>query len=90
VLARIGGEEFALAMPGISVEQAGQAPERLRNTLEVQGISVNGTTHNITVSIGAMQADGTPVEILLQKVDRLLYHAKHQGRNRVEMYLAGQ
>lgn len=90
VLARIGGEEFALLMPGISIEQAGQALERLRNTLELQGISVNGTTHNITVSIGAMQADGTPVEILLQKVDRLLYHAKHQGRNRVEMYLAGQ
>ncbi|GGO74853.1 GGDEF domain-containing protein [Bowmanella pacifica] len=88
VLARIGGEEFALLMPNVSLNQARQALERLRSSLEQEGIQVNGRTYLITLSIGAMQADGAPVEILLQKVDTLLYRAKHHGRNRLEMDVA--
>ncbi|GAA0349818.1 hypothetical protein GCM10009092_12790 [Bowmanella denitrificans] len=84
VLARIGGEEFALLMPNVGIQQARLGLERLRQALAGQGILVNNQRYAVTISIGAAQAGELPVESLLQKVDNLLYQAKHKGRNRVE------
>jgi diguanylate cyclase (GGDEF)-like protein len=83
--ARMGGEEFLLALPGCDVEAAVEHLERLRAA--VAAISWEGLTHSlpVTVSIGCAVAplDGSERLLLLGAADRRLYAAKDAGRNRV-------
>jgi diguanylate cyclase (GGDEF)-like protein len=78
---RWGGEEFAILLPHTPVGDAVEFANRLRTTIEnysfVQQIKV-------TVSIGAGQFSLTEHESLFfDRVDKALYLAKQQGRNRV-------
>jgi diguanylate cyclase (GGDEF)-like protein len=86
VLARIGGEEFALILPETHIREACTAAERLRSTVNRRTASTRGGELTITVSIGA--AEATPDMIdpaqLLKRADEALYAAKRGGRNRVE------
>ena len=86
--ARLGGEEFALLLPGVSPEEASLLGERLR--AEVQRL---GHTHPaspvarvVTVSVGVATLAAEPVADARQLVlyaDSALYEAKRSGRNRV-------
>ncbi|RON09738.1 GGDEF domain-containing protein [Pseudomonas brassicacearum] len=85
-VARVGGEEFMILLPQTSLEGAGVIAERLRTT--VANTSFNSGLQRIsvvTVSIGISQSgrDGDTIEAILRVADQRLYHAKHQGRNRV-------
>lgn len=85
---RLGGEEFAVILPGASLDGARQLAERIRRA--VQGLSVCdalGQPVPVTVSIGVASFEPeTPVsEALLTRVDEALYRAKTMGRNRVEV-----
>lgn len=90
-VARLGGEEFAILMPGATAEDAAQLGERLRQTVEqLVTLSENGKEVRWTVSIGAVSAqprqndDCLEVgEHLISKADAALYDAKQAGRNRV-------
>jgi diguanylate cyclase (GGDEF)-like protein/PAS domain S-box-containing protein len=85
VLGRLGGEEFAVLLPGASIEAATRVAERLRKrTMEIPSAS----GHVVTASFGVtctdmMPAETMTVELLLQQADHHLYQAKHNGRNRV-------
>jgi diguanylate cyclase (GGDEF)-like protein len=85
VLARIGGEEFALLMPETSLPQAQIVAERLRS--EVAGGSSVAAAHAIpaTVSIGVATSDAAMNDVsdLMKAADQALYDAKRAGRNRV-------
>ncbi|QPF75888.1 GGDEF domain-containing protein [Roseateles sp. DAIF2] len=78
--ARIGGEEFALLLPGSTLAQAAALAEWLRH-----GIATLELPVAVTVSIGC--AELTPemptVDALLARADEALYAAKEAGRNRV-------
>ena len=85
-LARMGGEEFALLLPGCSQSQALLIAERIRTEYANTPISLEDGQHvQSTVSIGAVIASQPHVNIdeLLLVADRALYQAKQSGRNRV-------
>lgn len=82
-LARIGGEEFLVLMPGTGLARAAEAIERLRRHLprEVPHPDL-GCTY--TMSAGVAEYCGNAVQDLFERADRALYHAKHLGRDRIE------
>ena len=79
VAARIGGEEFAVLLPGAAPETAGEIAERLRAAVDRIEQPVPVTT-SIGVSCASGDVDGAQ---LLERADGALYEAKRQGRNRV-------
>ena len=84
LVARIGGEEFALILPGLSQEQGLEFCERLRACVERHEWRRVRPDLNVTLSIGLSQWDGsTEVPELLQAADIQLYRAKRAGRNQV-------
>jgi diguanylate cyclase (GGDEF)-like protein len=84
VVARIGGEEFALILPGMERDTAVDFCERLRHSVDAHDWQTVHSNLHVTLSIGIAQWDGQGgVDELLQAADTQLYRAKHSGRNRV-------
>lgn len=86
---RIGGEEFAILLPGTGIKPAMEAAERLRVALSEAEIPLDsGLPLRITVSIGVVTLQDKPINIdtLLSQADEALYQAKNSGRNRVCQY----
>ena len=84
-LARVGGDEFALLAPGVSLEQAFLRAERLRSELNAALAKVVPRGHVCTATIGVANAprDAKNAEQLMRKADMALYAAKEQGGNAV-------
>jgi diguanylate cyclase (GGDEF)-like protein/PAS domain S-box-containing protein len=84
VLARMGGDEFAILMPATTVEQAHLTVERVRTALEALTTNLVGEPLSLTVSAGVVGHLGAAedLEALLKRADRALYQAKDAGRNR--------
>ena len=88
LVARWGGEEFFVALPGADAA-AGQAfAEDLRRLCELNVIAVPGHTITCTVSAGvaAYPASGRSMDDLFHAVDLCLYQAKNAGRNLVRLH----
>ena len=84
LVARIGGEEFALILPGLSQEQGLEFCERLRACVENHDWRHVESDLHVTLSIGLTQWDGNAeVPEVLQSADTRLYRAKRAGRNQV-------
>jgi diguanylate cyclase (GGDEF)-like protein len=85
VLARLGGEEFALMLPETTEEAATQFAERLRHQVSECAPSIEGEKLNLTVSIGIASANlrTAGIEALMRSADQALYEAKNAGRDRV-------
>jgi diguanylate cyclase (GGDEF)-like protein len=87
LVARIGGEEFAILLPETGQETGSNVAERVRKGIEALAIPFEGRPHplRITASLGLALADiGTDsLDSLLSKADQALYQAKEAGRNRV-------
>jgi two-component system cell cycle response regulator len=84
LVARLGGEEFVVVLPDISMDMALQVAERLRLSICNETFRVNGAGQiNVSVSIGAVliEGDAIKVEDVLQCADEELYKAKEGGRN---------
>jgi two-component system cell cycle response regulator len=85
LLARVGGEEFAILLPAADLPRAAEAAERIRATLAARRIEAGGTSLTVTASLGcAALAPGETPEALVARADARLYAAKEAGRNRVE------
>lgn len=84
--ARLGGEEFAVILPGTDPEGAWILAERLRAAIEELRTAVgsDGEEIRVTVSIGTSTLSGTTVEAarLALLADEALYRAKRTGRNK--------
>jgi diguanylate cyclase (GGDEF)-like protein len=84
LVARIGGEEFALVLPGMSREGGLDFCERLRRAVEEHPWSRIHPQLKVTLSIGLAEGDGTgAMEELVQTADEKMYRAKSAGRNQV-------
>jgi diguanylate cyclase len=80
-LARIGGEEFAILLPGEDIANAHGRAEYLRSQIAATPLpSEQGTLH-VTVSIGVATSQGECLFELLKQADLALYLAKRRGRN---------
>ena len=87
--ARLGGEEFAIVMPGLSRREAFNACQRLRRAVEE--FDWSSITHGlkITLSIGLTDSIGETPAATLALADRQMYRAKLEGRNRVRATRGG-
>jgi diguanylate cyclase (GGDEF)-like protein/hemerythrin-like metal-binding protein len=84
IVARIGGEEFAILMPETDNAQAHVIAERLRNNIQELLISYGQDTIRLTVSIGLAQwheYNSFNVDEFISHTDKALYQAKSNGRN---------
>jgi len=90
--ARMGGEEFAVLLPGRSLEEAAEVAERLRVTIGDLRLHETEYSASVTVSIGvSVLRDGEyGWTEMLCRADDALYRAKRQGRNRVEICAIGE
>ena len=85
VLARLGGEEFAILLPEVDLEGAAAAAERLRERLGGREVVLPTGRVRCTVSVGVVEgrlALESP-DAALNRADDALYTAKREGRNRV-------
>ncbi len=86
VVARFGGEEFVVMLPGTQLTQAGVCAENLRQVASRMSILYEGRIlPQLTVSIGlsSYPSDGRDINTLINTADGALYRAKRAGRNRV-------
>jgi diguanylate cyclase (GGDEF)-like protein len=86
--ARLGGEEFALILPGVPPDEALRLAERLRREVEARGYvhPASPVARVVTVSVGvsSLAAEpGSEARELVLLADGALYEAKRTGRNRV-------
>jgi diguanylate cyclase (GGDEF)-like protein len=85
VFGRMGGEEFAVLLPGTNTEGAFSVAEKLRAAIEKQQIAHQEATLRCTASFGLTAKNGNKIEIddFIKKADKAMYRAKVQGRNRI-------
>lgn len=82
LLARFGGDEFAILLPDTTLEQAADAAERLRERIASQSEDRLGMP--VTISAGVTDAcDEDDLDRLIHRADAAMYEAKERGRNQV-------
>lgn len=90
VLVRMGGEEFALLMPGTDEDAAFRVCERMRLALEETDWCALRPQLRVTASVGvACSLSFTTAAELIRAADELLYRAKRRGKNRVVVRSSG-
>lgn len=84
-LSRLGGEEFAILLPGLTMVQGIEIAERLRRNIARRGIPAGKEIFFVTVSIGvaSLEPRDRSIDQVLVRADAALYEAKKLGRNRV-------
>ena len=88
-LARFGGEEFLICLPGAGLEKALEIAGKMRKRLEDCEIAYDDSVIRVTCSFGVVSK--VPVEedtneSMISCADKALYEAKRNGRNRVEYF----
>ncbi|WP_083821298.1 sensor domain-containing diguanylate cyclase [Candidatus Odyssella thessalonicensis] len=85
IACRMGGEEFAIIMPGASKAIAFERAEKLReaiNTLVIKNLTQTLPPITVSIGIATYPEHSTTVKNLGEKADGALYQAKNAGRNR--------
>jgi len=88
LVARLGGEEFAVVLPEIALFESLQFSEKIRAAIAMATVEFENQPIRVTVSLGIANVPHSKfdnVESLLEAADLALYRAKGNGRNRVEM-----
>lgn len=88
VVARLGGEEFVVLLPGVDAESALRSADRLQQRLAERALPHEASTvsPHVTLSVGLAVLDPESIDQfdqLLRRADEALYRAKTLGRNRI-------
>lgn len=89
LLGRMGGEEFAIVLPGVDAQQAKAIGQRIGSLMREHAFVVeDGQALHVSISIGVCAVSGqqrptSALEALLNCADEALYQAKESGRDRV-------
>ncbi len=87
LLARIGGDEFALLLDSEDINEAKAIADRICQTIEEQRFVFDNHSFHLGLSIGLVLIDGNHDQgTLLSQADTAMYTAKRQGRNRAVLY----
>jgi two-component system cell cycle response regulator len=92
LLARLGGEEFAILLPETRQDEAWMLAERVRQRVAAHVVRTGVIRFSITASLGVaemLKDQEDSVKGMLNRADRALYKAKASGRNRTELYECG-
>lgn len=86
MLARLGGEEFALLLPNTGHEGAIEVAQRILGVVRHQSIDTDNAQVRYSVSIGTafLAAQETSYEAMFMRADKALYRAKENGRDQVD------
>lgn len=86
LMARVGGEEFAVVVPDTNLDGATLLAERVRLAVADQALAEGGDMIRVTLSAGvsALAPTDSTVDDVLKRADQALYSAKAAGRNRTE------
>ena len=85
MVARIGGEEFAILLPEVKLDGGVEVAEKLRDMVEQTPFMFEGTNMPVTISLGVAEWNRThsDPQDLVKSADEKLYEAKRTGRNKV-------
>jgi len=86
IIGRYGGDEFIIAFPSTTIEDASNALERLnKSILEGDNSSCGGARYTVSIGLAALlpHQHELTLEDLIYKADKALYIAKKNGRNRI-------
>lgn len=89
VLARVGGDEFAMLLPETDADQAQIVAEGIVKTLGRQVAVLGDQSIRVTASVGVALFDGLRAAEVLEFADLAMYEAKEAGRNRVSAFRSG-
>jgi diguanylate cyclase (GGDEF)-like protein len=85
--ARVGGDQFAVVLPGCALARGQAVAEQLRQAVQAWEPSYQGSSFTLSMSIGlvAIEASMPDVAAVLYAADMACYDAKRAGRNRVQL-----
>jgi len=86
IVCRYGGEEMSIILPNAKEDEANQIAQKLCDIIATQKFKLSGNREsNVTISLGVATygLDGTESSQIIESADKRLYHAKNNGRNRV-------
>lgn len=87
IVARVGGEEFAMVLPGTDIKECIVIADELCARLESMPLVVDGSNVVMTASFGVatISVNDTCLTDVIVRADRALYRSKRAGRNRVDL-----
>src|SRR4029453_17514783 len=86
VLARVGGDEFAVMLPEADADEAQKVADSIIKTLGKQVAVLGERSIHATASVGVALFDGLGAAAVLAFADQAMYEAKQAGRNRAAIY----
>lgn len=89
ILARQGGDEFTIILPGVGVREAVRVAERLRGAFrdKLADLAEIGLQPTLSIGVAEVELGGRELDDLLVEADEALYRAKRLGRDRVQAQL---